>query len=163
MHRPICWTTLTSSRRINGWRRSPTEAASVDDDRELVLIADDNADMRAHLDRVLSAHWRTVLVADGEAALQAACELRPAAIVTDVMMPKMDGFDFVSAIRGDTQLAATPIIMLSARAGAEAVSEGYAVGADDYLPKPFRSQELVERVVGAVVRRRPRTCRSAAA
>jgi len=123
-----------------------TEAAPADDDRKLVLIADDNADMRAHLDQVLSARWRTVLVADGEAALRTACELRPDAIVTDVMMPKLDGFDFVSAIRRDTELAATPIIMLSARAGNEAVSEGYAGGADDYLPKPFRSQELVERV-----------------
>jgi signal transduction histidine kinase/CheY-like chemotaxis protein len=124
----------------------PTAAAPIDDDRKLVLIADDNADMRAHLDRVLSVHWRTVLVADGEAALRTAGELRPDAIVTDVMMPKLDGFDLVSAIRRDTELAATPIVMLSARAGDEAVSEGYAGGADDYLPKPFRSQELVERI-----------------
>ena len=62
------------------------------------------------------------------------------------MMPKLDGFDFVSAIRRDPELAAMPILMLSARAGDEAISEGYAGGADDYLPKPFRSQELVERV-----------------
>ena len=124
----------------------PTEAALADDNRELVLIADDNADMRAHLQRLLSVRWRTVLVADGETALQTACELRPDAIVTDVMMPKLDGFDFVSAIRRDPGLAATPILMLSARAGSEAISEGFAGGADDYLPKPFRSQELVERV-----------------
>ena len=122
------------------------ETAPADDDRELVLIADDNADMRAHIDRVLSAHWRTVLVADGVAALRAAYELRPDAIVTDVMMPRLDGFDFVAAIRRDAELAATPIVMLSARAGDEAVSEGYAGGADDYLPKPFRSRELIERV-----------------
>ncbi len=128
----------------------PTAAVSTgeagQENRQLVLIADDNADMRAHLERVLSAHWRTVLVADGEAALRSARELRPDAIVTDVMMPKLGGFDFVSAIRSDPELAATPIVMLSARAGTEAVSEGYAGGADDYLPKPFRSQELVERV-----------------
>ena len=124
----------------------PAAAAPVDDGRKLVLIADDNPDMRAHLDRVLSAHWRTVLAADGEAALRTAGELRPDAIVTDVMMPKLDGFDFVAAIRRDTELAATPIVMLSARAGDEAVSEGYAGGADDYLPKPFRSQELVQRI-----------------
>ncbi|HME79569.1 MAG TPA: response regulator, partial [Mycobacterium sp.] len=124
----------------------PIETAPAGDDRKLVLIADDNADMRAHIDRVLSAHWRTVLVADGVAALRTAYELRPDAIVTDVMMPKLDGFDFVAAIRRDTELAATPIVMLSARAGNEAVSEGYAGGADDYLPKPFRSQELIERV-----------------
>jgi CheY-like chemotaxis protein len=62
------------------------------------------------------------------------------------MMPKLDGFHFVSSIRGDPELAATPIVMLSARAGNEAVSQGYAGGADDYLLKPFRSQELVERI-----------------
>ncbi|WP_235215801.1 SpoIIE family protein phosphatase [Mycobacterium kyorinense] len=117
-----------------------------DDDRELVLIADDNADMRAHLERIISAHWRTVLVADGEAALRTTRELRPDAVVTDVMMPRLDGFDFVAAIRADPELAGTPILMLSARAGAEAVSEGYAGGADDYLPKPFRSQELIDRL-----------------
>lgn len=125
---------------------TPTDAAAVGDERELVLIADDNADMRAHLNQVLSNRWRTVLVADGEAALQATRELRPAAVVTDVMMPRLDGFDFVAAIRADPRLAATPVLMLSARAGADAVSEGYAGGADDYLPKPFRSQELIDRL-----------------
>lgn len=127
--------------------------------RQLVLIADDNADMRAHLDRVLSAHWDTVLVADGESALAAARRLRPDAIVTDVMMPGLDGFEVLAGIRADATLAATPVLMLSARAGAEAVTEGFAGGADDYLPKPFRSQELVERVasrLSAVARERDR-------
>jgi signal transduction histidine kinase/CheY-like chemotaxis protein len=114
--------------------------------RELVLVADDNADMRAHLQRVLSPYWDTVLVADGQAALNATRELRPDAVVTDVMMPELDGFSFVAAIRADPALASTPVLMLSARAGAEAISEGYAGGADDYLPKPFRSQELIDRV-----------------
>lgn len=127
--------------------------------RGVVLIVDDNADMRAYLDRVLSPHWQTVLVADGEAALDATRRLHPDVIVTDVMMPSLDGFEFVAAIRDDPVLAATPVIMLSARAGAEAVSEGLAGGADDYLPKPFRSQELVERVksrLAAVDRERRR-------
>jgi signal transduction histidine kinase/FixJ family two-component response regulator len=130
----------------------------------LVLIADDNADMRTHLDRVLSAHWETVLVADGESALAATRELRPEAVVTDVMMPGIDGFGLVAAIRADPALAATPILMLSARAGAEAVDEGYAGGADDYLPKPFRSQELIDRVrsrLSAVARERDRQGREA--
>jgi signal transduction histidine kinase/DNA-binding response OmpR family regulator/serine phosphatase RsbU (regulator of sigma subunit) len=130
----------------------------------LVLIADDNADMRTHLDRVLSAHWETVLVADGESALAATRELRPDAVVTDVMMPGIDGFGLVAAIRADPALAATPILMLSARAGTEAVDEGYAGGADDYLPKPFRSQELIDRVrsrLSAVARERDRQDREA--
>ncbi len=116
------------------------------DGRELVLIADDNADMRAHLERVLSPRWRTVLVADGQEALDATRRLRPDIVVTDVMMPRLDGFELVEAIRADPALAATPVLLLSARAGAEAVSEGFAAGADDYLPKPFRSQDLTDRV-----------------
>ncbi|HEX5253488.1 MAG TPA: SpoIIE family protein phosphatase [Mycobacterium sp.] len=132
--------------------------------RQLVLIADDNADMRAHLTRVLSTHWETVPVADGESALAATRNLRPDAIVTDVMMPGLDGFGFVAAVRADPDLATTPILMLSARAGAEAVNEGYAGGADDYLPKPFRSQELIDRVasrLSAVGRVRDRQRREA--
>ena len=127
--------------------------------RPLVLVADDNADMRAHLDRVLSAHFDTVLVADGDSALAATRQLRPDAIVTDVMMPGIDGFELVAAIRADPALAAMPVLMLSARAGTEAVDEGYAGGADDYLPKPFRSQELIDRLnsrLSAVTRERDR-------
>src|ERR1700722_12701685 len=116
------------------------------DGRELVLIADDNADMRTHLERVLSAHWRTVLVADGQEGIETARKLRPSVIVTDVMMPRLNGFEFVAAIRADPALAATPVLMLSARAAAEAVSEGFSGGADDYLPKPFSSQDLIDRV-----------------
>jgi signal transduction histidine kinase/CheY-like chemotaxis protein len=128
-------------------RPTPTEdAAPVDDERALVLIADDNADMRAHLEQVLSPRWRTVLVADGQEGIETARKLRPDAIVTDVMMPGLDGFEFIAAVRADPKLAATPVLMLSARAGAEAISEGYSGGADDYLPKPFTSKELIDRV-----------------
>ena len=143
---------------------SGVRAATPERLRQLVLIADDNADMRAHLERVLSPHWETFLVADGPSALAAARDLRPDAIVTDVMMPGIDGFEFVAALRADPALAATPVLMLSARAGAEAVDEGFAGGADDYLPKPFRSQELVDRVrsrLSAVTRERDRQRREA--
>jgi CheY-like chemotaxis protein len=112
---------------------SSQDAAPVTDGRELVLIADDNADMRTHLERVLSAHWRTVLVADGQEGIEVARTLRPSVIVTDVMMPRLNGFEFVAAIRADPALAAVPVLMLSARAGAEATSEGFSSGADDYL------------------------------
>ncbi|MCV7329687.1 SpoIIE family protein phosphatase [Mycobacterium cookii] len=131
--------------------------APVADDRELVLVADDNADMRAHLERVLSPRWRTVLVADGQEGIETARRLRPDVIVTDVMMPRLDGFEFIAAIRADPKLAATPVLMLSARAGAEAISEGYSGGADDYLPKPFTSSDLIDRVaarLSAVARER---------
>ncbi|OBI12176.1 histidine kinase [Mycobacterium sp. E2462] len=132
--------------------------------RQLVLIADDNADMRAHIDRVLSPRYDTVLVADGDSALATARKVHPDAIVTDVMMPGLDGFGFVAAVRADPTLAATPILMLSARAGVEAIDEGFAGGADDYLLKPFRSQELIDRVasrLSAVDRERERQRREA--
>ncbi|OBG29407.1 SpoIIE family protein phosphatase [Mycobacterium sp. E3198] len=138
---------------------APAAPPAADGARQLVLIADDNADMRAHLDRVLSAHWDTVLVADGESALAVTKELQPDAVVTDVMMPGLGGFDLVAAIRADPALAATPVLVLSARAGTEAIDEGFAGGADDYLPKPFRSQELVDRVasrLSAIARERDR-------
>ena len=66
------------------------------------------------------------------------------------MMPRLTGFELIEAIRADPALAATPVVMLSARAGAEAISEGFAGGADDYLPKPFTSQELIDRVAARV-------------
>ncbi|MBF6330431.1 SpoIIE family protein phosphatase [Nocardia transvalensis] len=116
------------------------------DNRALVLIADDNADMRHHLDRILSTRWDTLLAADGESALRAVRERRPDVIVTDVMMPGLTGFEFVTALRADPVSASIPVLMLSARAGSESASEGFAHGADDYLPKPFASQELIDRV-----------------
>jgi len=114
--------------------------------RGLVLIADDNADMRRHLHHVLATHWDTVVFADGEAALEGARRHHPDVVVTDVMMPNLDGFGFVQALRADPDLARIPVLMLSARAGVEAAGEGFAHGADDYLPKPFSSDELVNRV-----------------
>ncbi len=116
--------------------------------RPLVLIADDNADMRAHLDRILSQRWDTVLVADGRAALDAVRRHRPDLVVTDVMMPLLDGFAFVQELREDHEVSATPVLMLSARAGTEAAGEGFAAGADDYLTKPFTTAELLHRAEG---------------
>ncbi|UMB68980.1 SpoIIE family protein phosphatase [Mycobacterium paraterrae] len=129
-----------------GPRPGASDLQPAPDGRELVLVADDNADMRAHLHRVLSPRWRTVLVHDGQKALEAIRALRPDIVITDVMMPRLDGFELVEEIRADSALASTPVLMLSARAGADAVSEGFASGADDYLPKPFRSQDLIDRV-----------------
>jgi CheY-like chemotaxis protein/anti-sigma regulatory factor (Ser/Thr protein kinase) len=123
----------------------PPAPARRDTGRALVLIADDNADMRAHLDRILSQRWDTIAVGDGQAALDAVRLHRPDLVVTDVMMPLLDGFAFVQALRQDAHLAATPVLMLSARAGAEAAGDGFAAGADDYLTKPFSSAELLQR------------------
>jgi CheY-like chemotaxis protein/anti-sigma regulatory factor (Ser/Thr protein kinase) len=87
-----------------------------------------------------------VLYADGRRALEGVRRHRPDLVVTDVMMPDLDGFELATALRADPLTAWTSILMLSARAGPEAVGDGLASGADDYLSKPFTPQELVDRV-----------------
>ncbi|WFE36161.1 SpoIIE family protein phosphatase [Micromonospora sp. WMMD975] len=112
-----------------------------------VLIADDNADMREYLTRLLrSAGHRVQAVADGQAALDAARTNTPDLVVSDVMMPRLDGLQLVSALRAETRTAGTPVLLLSARAGQEAAIEGLEAGADDYLVKPFPAAELLARV-----------------
>jgi signal transduction histidine kinase/DNA-binding response OmpR family regulator len=111
-----------------------------------ILVADDNADMRQYVVRLLSSRWSVEAVADGEAAVAAARRQKPDLILTDVMMAGLDGFGLLREIRRDPALAAVPVIMLSARAGEEARVEGLQAGADDYVVKPFAARELLARV-----------------
>jgi signal transduction histidine kinase len=111
-----------------------------------ILVADDNADMRAYIARILGEAWTVHTVADGEQALRYALARRPDLVVADVMMPVLDGFGLVRGLRSDPTTADVPIVLLSARAGEEATAEGLAQGANDYLVKPFSSRELVARV-----------------
>ncbi len=112
-----------------------------------VILADDNADMREYVRRLLEARGYAVVAFDnGEDALHAARTSRPDLVLSDVMMPRLDGFGLLAAIRGDTRLAGVPVILLSARAGEEAQVEGLDAGADDYLIKPFAARELLARV-----------------
>ncbi|HET9158218.1 MAG TPA: ATP-binding protein, partial [Myxococcaceae bacterium] len=117
-----------------------------------IVIADDNADMREYLGRVLEPRYEVELVANGTQALTAIRRSRPNLVLTDVMMPEMDGFQLLSALRSDHGLRGLPVLMLSARAGEEARSEGLEAGADDYLVKPFSSRELLARVDALLVR-----------
>ena len=111
-----------------------------------VLLVDDNADMREYLTRILSEHVQVEAVADGAAALAAVKKQVPDLILSDVMMPGLDGFQLLQALRSDPRTREVPLILLSARAGEEAIVEGLEAGADDYLIKPFSAQELVSRV-----------------
>jgi len=114
--------------------------------RELIILADDNADMRQYLMRMLRGRYEVHAVPDGRQALEATRELRPSLVLADVMMPRLDGFGLLRAIRDDSALASTPVILLSARAGEESRVEGMQAEADDYLVKPFAAQELLARV-----------------
>ncbi|MDG4838565.1 SpoIIE family protein phosphatase [Micromonospora sp. WMMD967] len=112
-----------------------------------ILVADDNADMREYLSRLLlAAGYRVEAVNDGHLALQAARASQPDLVVSDVMMPGLDGLQLVAALRAEPRTAGTPVLLLSARAGQEASIEGLEAGADDYLVKPFSAAELLARV-----------------
>lgn len=111
-----------------------------------ILLADDNADMRDYIRRLLSGAYTVETVADGMAALSAIQDHPPDLVLTDVMMPGMDGVELLRALRSNPQTGGIPIILLSARAGEEARLEGLAAGADDYLTKPFSARELLARV-----------------
>jgi signal transduction histidine kinase len=113
----------------------------------LILVADDNVDMRNYVQRILrGGGFRVEAVTDGKKALAAARRLKPDLVLSDVMMPELDGFELLTAFRKDPELRDTPVLLLSARAGEEAKVEGLLAGADDYLIKPFSARELLARV-----------------
>ena len=117
-----------------------------------VILADDNADMRAYVQRLLSDRWNVEAYPDGRTALEAARRHPPALVIADVMMPELDGFELLKALQGEPATARVPLILLSARAGEEARIEGLEAGACDYLVKPFSARELRARVEAQILR-----------
>ncbi|HEX3529427.1 MAG TPA: response regulator, partial [Thermoanaerobaculia bacterium] len=114
--------------------------------RAHILLADDNADMREYVTRLLREQWDVETAADGAAALARAKHAPPDLILSDVMMPGLDGYELLQALRAEPATQAIPVIFLSARAGEESRLEGLSAGADDYLVKPFSARELLARV-----------------
>lgn len=114
--------------------------------RPRLLVADDNRDMRAYLYDLLHHEYDVRIVSDGRKALAAAAEGAYDLILTDAMMPGMDGFALVRALRADPRTSHLPVVMLTARVGEEAAVEGIEAGADDYLAKPFSSRQLLARL-----------------
>jgi signal transduction histidine kinase len=123
-----------------------SEGVKKPDGRPRILWADDNADMREYVRRLLSDRYDVTAVADGKSALRTALAAPPDLVLSDVMMPGLDGFGLLRELRADRRTRAIPTILLSARAGEEAALEGLEAGADDYLVKPFSARELLARV-----------------
>ncbi|MGH8718119.1 MAG: ATP-binding protein [Burkholderiales bacterium] len=111
-----------------------------------IVLADDNGDMREYVRRLLSTRYEVEAVADGEAALAAIKKRAPDLVLSDVMMPRLDGFGLLERLRADPQMKTIPVILVSARAGEESRVGGLQAGTDDYLIKPFSARELVARV-----------------
>ena len=111
-----------------------------------IVLADDNADMRDYLARLLGEHYGVEAVVNGTQALAAIRRERPDLVISDVMMPELDGFGLLRELRADPVTVTLPVMLLSARAGEEATAEGLEAGADDYLVKPFSAREVLSRV-----------------
>ncbi|QXD16272.1 response regulator [Rhodocaloribacter litoris] len=124
------------------------------EDRPLVLVADDNAELRAFVRRHLEPDYRVVEAGDGAAALDLAREAVPDLIVSDVMMPSLDGDALCHAVKTDPDLDFVPVILLTARASMEGRLQGLEKGADDYLTKPFAMPELRARIANLIAQRR---------
>jgi PAS domain S-box-containing protein len=115
-----------------------------------ILLADDNADMREYVKRILESYYEVEAVPDGEAALAAIERTTPDLVLSDVMMPRLDGIAMLKAIRANPRTSALPVMLLTARVDEESTVEGMGAGADDYLAKPFTARELLARVGGHI-------------
>jgi DNA-binding NtrC family response regulator/anti-sigma regulatory factor (Ser/Thr protein kinase) len=143
---PDDWHTADASVLPALGSRAPSSTLEVAATRDVIVVADDNADMRQYLRHLLSGRYEVHAASDGAQALEAARRVRPSLLLADVMMPQLDGFGLLRAVREDAAIASMPIILLSARAGEESRVEGLQAGADDYLVKPFTARELLARV-----------------
>jgi PAS domain S-box-containing protein len=111
-----------------------------------ILVVDDNSDMRSYVQRLLGTRWEVDVAEDGQSGLDSIRKHKPDLILSDVMMPRLDGFGLLRELRADPALRDLPVILLSARAGEDARIDGLEGGADDYLTKPFSARELIARV-----------------
>jgi PAS domain S-box-containing protein len=137
---------LPDTQQLHSPTSDRSAAASSPVTRPRVLVADDNADMRQYIVRLLSSRYEIVTVGDGLAALAEIRRQPPDLVLSDIMMPQLDGIGLLKALRADPVVRTLPVILLSARAGEESRVEGLEEGADDYLVKPFSAQELIARV-----------------
>ena len=122
--------------------------------KEIILIVEDNADVRAYIREQLEIDYKVIEAGNGEEGIINAQIEIPDLIITDVMMPKMDGYKFSKIIRGDEKTSHIPIIMLTAKAGLDDKIEGLETGIDAYLTKPFSARELKVRVKNLIYQRK---------
>ncbi len=130
-----------------------TEESVQNSSLPLVLITEDNADLQQFISDTLHDHFQIQLAANGKIALQKAIELVPDCIISDVMMPEMDGIELCKHLKMESATSHIPVILLTARAGSQSKIEGLQTGADDYLVKPFDGPELIIRIQNLIDQR----------
>lgn len=130
------------------WSPEPSigKVSAPDFDHNLVLVVEDNPEVRAFVRRVLEKDYRVVEAANGEEGIQKAIEMVPDLIISDVMMPEKDGFELCETLKEDKRTNHVPIILLTALAGEKEKIKGLRYGADAYLVKPFKRDELLVRI-----------------
>ncbi|HEY8895953.1 MAG TPA: ATP-binding protein, partial [Niastella sp.] len=140
-------------------KENTAEVRSGEEKQELplVLVADDNADMREHIQAILSNRFNVVTAINGREALQKIQELKPTLVLSDIMMPVMDGIELLKEVKENKATAHIPVILLTARAGEESRIVGWETGADDYLTKPFSAKELISRIASQIRTQQIRT------
>lgn len=122
--------------------------------REIVLVVEDNNDVRAYIREQLEEFYHVIEAENGEVGLEFAYESIPDLIVSDVMMPKVNGFELCKAVRNNERTSHIPIVMLTAKAGIDEKIEGLEIGVDDYITKPFSAKELKVRVKNLIAQRK---------
>jgi DNA-binding response OmpR family regulator len=121
-----------------------------------ILVAEDSATVRRLVcARLVADGYEVIEAEDGEQALQLTVSERPAALVLDKVMPKIDGFEVVRQLRERDDTRTVPIVMLTERAGEDDVVGGLSLGVDEYMPKPFSPKELSVRLARLLERSRP--------
>jgi len=155
----VMWEVAEGAEKPAGGGAAPGDPHNDREGCSDVLVVDDNADMRAYMTRLLAGTYRVRSAANGTQALEAIAARPPDLVLSDVMMPDVDGVELVRRIRSQAGLEDLPVILVTAQAGTEATAEGLDVGADDYLLKPFSADELLGRVsarIAAGIERRYR-------
>ena len=130
--------------------QSYDEAENYEDGRNLLLLVDDNEDVLSYLSSILSSEYNLIFASDGKQGIKKALQYIPDLIITDVMMPNMDGREMVQYLKNTIQTSHIPVIMLTAKAIEQSRKEGYESGADSYIAKPFNSEVLRARILNLI-------------